>query len=235
MNAPVLEIRGLHKRYGDLEVLHGIDLTVERGELVAVVGPSGSGKSTLLHLIGTLERPTSGTVVIDGQDTSLLSERKLAALRAERIGFVFQSFHLLDHLTARENVAEGMLYTGASRAVRFERAAELLDRVGLSHRLEHHPRLMSGGERQRVALARALLNRPAIVFADEPTGNLDTQSGDEVLALFHELNAEDGTTIMVITHEHEVADQMHRQVEVRDGLITRDTGSMPGSLAGVAS
>jgi putative ABC transport system ATP-binding protein len=224
---PVLEVRGLRKSYGDLEVLHGIDLAVDPGELVAVIGPSGSGKSTLLHIMGTLDRGSSGTVVVDGHDTATMSEAELAGLRAVRIGFVFQSFHLLDGLTALDNVAQGLLYGGVHRSERQRRAREMLVKVGLENRAAHPPRMLSGGERQRVAIARALLNRPAIVFADEPTGNLDTHSGDEVLGLLHELNEVDGTTIMVITHEHEVADSVRRQIEIRDGLVTRDSRPVP--------
>jgi putative ABC transport system ATP-binding protein len=204
---------------------------VDPGELVAVIGPSGSGKSTLLHVMGTLDRATSGTVVIDGAETATMSEAELAALRAHRIGFVFQSFHLLDGLTALDNVAQGLLYAGAHRAERHQRAREMLHRVGLENRATHSPRTLSGGERQRVAIARALLNRPAIVLADEPTGNLDTHSGDEVLGLLHELNEEDGTTIVVITHEHDVANAMRRQVEIRDGLVTHDSRRPTGVTA----
>ena len=223
MTAPVLEVRELRKSYGDLEVLHGVDLAVDPGELVAVIGPSGSGKSTLLHVMGTLDRATSGTLVVDGADIATMSEAELAGLRAHRIGFVFQSFHLLEGLTALDNVAQGLLYAGAPRAERKRRAREMLARVGLDHRESHSPRTLSGGERQRVAIARALLNRPAIVFADEPTGNLDTHSGDEVLGLLHELYEVDGTTIVVITHEHDVAVAMRRKVEIRDGLVTHDS------------
>ncbi len=231
MSSPVMEVRELRKSYGDLEVLHGVDLAVDPGELVAVIGPSGSGKSTLLHVMGTLDRATSGTVVIDGADTATLSEAELAALRAHRIGFVFQSFHLLDGLSALDNVAQGLLYAGAHRAERQKRAREMLHRVGLENRAAHPPKMLSGGERQRVAIARALLNRPAIVFADEPTGNLDTHSGDEVLGLLHELNEEDGTTIVVITHEHDVASAMRRKVEIRDGLVTHDSRRATGVTA----
>ncbi|WP_205471090.1 ABC transporter ATP-binding protein [Nocardioides sp. SYSU D00038] len=230
MSGPVLDVRDVRKSYGDLEVLHGISLTIGHGEQVAVVGPSGSGKSTLLHIVGTLDRPTSGTVVVDDRDTSEMSEAELAGLRSHRIGFVFQSFHLLDGVSATDNVAQGLLYRGVRRHERTHRAREALRRVGLGHRLEHDPRLMSGGERQRVAIARALLNRPAIVFADEPTGNLDSRSGAEVLALLGELHAQ-GTTVVVITHEHEVAAAMQRRVEIRDGLVHADSlASVAGGL-----
>jgi putative ABC transport system ATP-binding protein len=231
MTHPVLEVRRLRKSYGDLEVLHGVDLAVDPGELVAVIGPSGSGKSTLLHVMGTLDRATSGTVVVGGMDTAGMSESELAGLRAHRIGFVFQSFHLLDGLTALDNVAQGLLYAGAPSTERQRRAREMLHRVGLEHRADHPPKKLSGGERQRVAIARALLNRPAIVFADEPTGNLDTHSGDEVLGLLHELNEVEGTTIVVITHEHDVADAMRRKVEIRDGLVTHDSRRTAGVTA----
>ncbi len=231
MNSPVMEVRELRKSYGDLEVLHGVDLAVDPGELVAVIGPSGSGKSTLLHVMGTLDRASSGTVVVDGDDTAAMSEREVAGLRAHRIGFVFQSFHLLDGMTALDNVAQGLLYSGAPRSERKRRAREMLEKVGLENRATHSPKMLSGGERQRVAIARALLNRPAIVFADEPTGNLDTHSGDEVLGLLHELNEVDGTTIVVITHEHDVADAMRRKVEIRDGLVTHDSRWRTGVTA----
>ena len=231
MSHPVLEVRELRKSYGDLEVLHGVDLAVDPGELVAVIGPSGSGKSTLLHVMGTLDRASSGTVVVDGDDTAAMSERELAGLRAHRIGFVFQSFHLLEGMSALDNVAQGLLYSGASRSERKRRAREMLQKVGLENRASHSPKMLSGGERQRVAIARALLNRPAIVFADEPTGNLDTHSGDEVLGLLHELNEVDGTTIVVITHEHDVADAMRRKVEIRDGLVTHDSRWRTGVTA----
>jgi putative ABC transport system ATP-binding protein len=218
----VLEIRGLAKRYpGGVDALRGVGLIVEEGELLAVVGPSGSGKSTLLHIMGTLDRPSAGDVHVAGHDVAALSDRRLAALRARHIGFVFQQFFLVDGLSAVENVAQGLLYTGVPAAERRHRAAEQLERVGLGHRLTHRPAQLSGGERQRVAIARALVGSPSIVFADEPTGNLDSRSGAQIIGLLRELNAE-GTTILVITHDLEVAASLPRRVHIRDGAIELD-------------
>jgi putative ABC transport system ATP-binding protein len=221
-SAPVLEIRDLAKRYpGGVDALRGVALIVEEGELLAVVGPSGSGKSTLLHIMGTLDRPSDGTVRVAGHDVSALSDRRMAALRARHIGFVFQQFFLVESLSAVENVAQGLLYSGVPASERRRRAATQLERVGLGHRLAHRSAQLSGGERQRVAIARALVARPSIVFADEPTGNLDSRSGAQIVALLRELNA-DGTTIAVITHDLELAASLPRRVHLRDGRVERD-------------
>jgi putative ABC transport system ATP-binding protein len=196
---------------------------VERGELVSIVGPSGSGKSTLLQIMGTLDRATSGNVVIDGYDVASASEADLAALRAQRIGFIFQRFFLLDAATALDNVCDGLLYAGVPAEERRERAAEALRHVGLSDRIFASPATLSGGERQRVAIARALVSEPAIMLADEPTGNLDSRTSEEIIELLQRLNAA-GSTIIVVTHDREIAEAMPRQISVRDGLIERDAG-----------
>jgi len=220
----VLEARGLEKHYGaDVAALRGVSLTIDDGELLAIVGPSGSGKSTLLHVLGTLERPSAGSVRIDGHHASELSDRALAALRARAIGFVFQQFFLLDGCSARDNVADGLLYTGLGLRDRRARAERALDQVGLSHRLDHRPNQLSGGERQRVAVARAIVGSPRILFADEPTGNLDTVAGQGVVDLLRALHR-GGTTVVVITHERELAASLPRSVELRDGRVELDTG-----------
>ncbi|MFI6320365.1 ABC transporter ATP-binding protein [Nonomuraea sp. NPDC050556] len=220
----VLELTGVWRSYpGEppVHALRGIDLAVEEGDLLALIGPSGSGKTTLLHIAGTLDRPSSGTVRIAGQDLSELPDKGLAALRARRIGFVFQSFFLNEHESALDNVATGLLYAGVEEPVRRSLAAEALGRVGLAHRAGFLPTKLSGGERQRVAIARALIGSPAIILADEPTGNLDSVTGAGIVELFHELH-DDGATIVVVTHDRDLADGLPRLVEMRDGLIHRE-------------
>jgi putative ABC transport system ATP-binding protein len=218
----VLALRAVTKTYGDVAALRGVSLDVAAGELVAVVGPSGSGKSTMLNIVGTLDRPTSGTVTISGNDVSGMSDDDLSALRADHIGFVFQHFHLQAGATAAENVADGLLYAGVGRRGRKERAVAALQRVGLGHRVDHRPPQLSGGEKQRVAIARAIVGDPTILLADEPTGALDTASGGAILGLLRELNAA-GTTVLVITHDLELAASMPRQVRMRDGAVEEDS------------
>jgi putative ABC transport system ATP-binding protein len=224
MSASVLELDGVTKVYGEdppVPALRGVSFAVRPGELVAIVGPSGSGKSTLLHVIGTLERPSSGVVRIGGVDAAQLDDRELSKLRARNIGFVFQQFFLAEHATVRDNVADGLLYAGVRAADRYRRADEAIERVGLSERAHFKPTKLSGGERQRVAIARALVGRPAIVLADEPTGNLDSTNGASIMELIRELNRA-GATIIMITHDTNLADRLPRQIRVLDGEVISD-------------
>ena len=230
----LIDLAGVTRSYGSPPTLalRGVDLRIDLGEMVAIVGPSGSGKSTLLNLMGTLDRATTGRTVIAGHDVARMGDAALSALRAHTIGFVFQQFHLTEGVSALENVATGLLYTGVSATERRRRAAIALERVGLEHRMRHQPRQLSGGERQRVAIARAVVGTPELLLADEPTGSLDSHSGAAVMGILRDLNAT-GTTVVVITHDQELAQQLPRQVRIRDGEVVED--SAMGATSGVRS
>jgi putative ABC transport system ATP-binding protein len=228
VTAPVVELAGVSRRHAGqppVDSLLAVDLRILEGELVAVVGPSGSGKTTLLQVMGTLDRPTSGSVVISGVETTAMDDRQLAGFRAAHLGFVFQQFFLIEGMSVLDNVATALLYRGVAARVRRRIAASALERVGLGHRLSHPPGRLSGGERQRAAIARAVVGRPSLVLADEPTGNLDSASGAQIIEILRDLNRE-GTTIVVVTHNHDLAAAMKRQVVIRDGRIERDTGAV---------
>jgi len=221
---PLVVLEDVTREYpGGVRAVAGVTLAIERGDAVAIVGRSGSGKSSLLNLIGTLDRPTTGRVHIDGCSVADLTDRQLSALRARTIGFVFQQFHLTPGVPISEAVADGLLYAGVGVRDRRRRAAESLQRVGLGHRLHHRPHELSGGEQQRAAIARAVIGNPALLLADEPTGNLDSASGAAVMEVLGQLN-DSGTTIVLITHDREVATRLHRQVEIADGVVRADRG-----------
>lgn len=236
MTVPVIRTQGLKKHYilgaETVRALRGVDLVIERNEYVAIMGPSGSGKSTFMNLIGCLDTPTEGEYWLDGTRVSGLSDDELASIRNQYIGFVFQTFNLLPRATALHNVELPLIYAGVSKAERHERAVEVLRRVGLADRMDHKPSELSGGQRQRVAVARALVNRPSLLLADEPTGNLDSRTGTEIMAMFDELHAA-GQTILLVTHEHDIAEHAHRTVTLRDGIVASDEPT--GRAAAVAS
>ena len=216
------EVRKSYPGNPPVEALRGINLVVHRGELLALVGTSGSGKSTMLNIMGALDRPTSGKLCVDGQDLSNFSDRELSTLRGSRIGFIFQQFHLIAGLSVLENVSTGLLYQGINRSLRMEKATQLLSRVGLGDRMTHLPHELSGGQQQRVAIARALMGDPAIVLADEPTGNLDSETSEEIMDLIHQLN-EGGSTIVVVTHDGELARSLPGVVTLLDGVVKSDS------------
>jgi putative ABC transport system ATP-binding protein len=228
VEAAAIEAEDVRREYAldgvTVPALRGVSFTIGRSDYVAIVGPSGSGKSTLMHLLGGLDRPTGGRLSIGGRDVAELNPTELARLRNETIGFVFQSFHLLARTTAVDNVALPLVYRGLNARARRERAREMLAKVGLEHRLDHRPNQLSGGEQQRVAIARALVTDPAVLLADEPTGNLDTATGQSVLALLERLNAEEGVALVLVTHDREVAARARRQIRMRDGLIEEEEG-----------
>jgi len=235
MSAPLISVKDLKKQFENGEIitkiLHGISFDIEKSEFVSIMGPSGSGKSTLMHILGFLDTLTSGTFLFEGQDVSTLGEDQLASMRSKKIGFVFQAFNLLNRLTALENVMLPLLYTDMKKIERIERAQQLLNDVGLSHRFDHSPSKLSGGEKQRVAIARALVNKPDVVFADEPTGNLDSKSGLQVMKILQELNQK-GNTIILVTHEKYTAEHAKRIIRLRDGIIEDDSPVIARQVAG---
>jgi putative ABC transport system ATP-binding protein len=231
VTAPAIEAVDVTRTYqlgeAPVHALRGVTLRVEPGEYAAIIGPSGSGKSTLMHLLGLLDRPTSGVIDVGGRDATRISDAELAELRNETIGFVFQAFQLLSRTTALDNVALPLLYRGVRKSERRRRAVEALEAVGLGSRLDHRPSQLSGGEQQRVAIARALVGEPQLLLADEPTGNLDTRTGREVMDILEQLNRERQVAVVLVTHDPEVADRAHRQIHVRDGLIESDSAAAP--------
>ena len=230
----MIELVGIHKHYrmGDQEVraLDGVDLFIGRNEYVALIGPSGSGKSTLMNLLGCLDTPSAGTYTLNGRDTATLGDDELAAVRNREVGFVFQSFHLLPRMSVLDNVMQPLVYRGLPRAERKRRAVESLERVGLGNRLDHRPNQLSGGQRQRVAVARALVGEPSLLLADEPTGNLDSRTSAEIMALFDALHAQ-GQTVVVVTHEPDIAAHCHRTVRIGDGRVVEDRANPPRAAA----
>ncbi len=228
MSKSLIEIRGLRRNFqlgGEtLEVLKGIDLDIQKGEYVALMGPSGSGKSTLMNLLGCLDTPTSGRYVLNGKDVSTLHDDELAEIRNKEIGFVFQTFNLMPRTTALDNVALPMVYAGYGKSDRHARAREVLTQVDLANRMDHQPNQLSGGQRQRVAIARALVNKPSIILADEPTGNLDSKTSVEIMALFNDIHAQ-GNTVILVTHEEDIAAYAKRVIRLRDGMIESDSAN----------
>lgn len=226
MSTPIIDIKDITRDFQlgneTVHVLKGIDLKIEKGEYVALMGPSGSGKSTLMNILGCLDTPTSGSYILNGKQVSEMPDNELAEIRNKEIGFVFQTFNLMPRTTALDNVALPMVYAGYSKSERNERATEVLTQVGLADRMDHKPNQLSGGQRQRVAVGRALVNKPSIILADEPTGNLDSKTSVEIMKLFGEIHA-NGNTVILVTHEEDIADHAHRIIRLRDGVIEKDT------------